>query len=143
LETVLAAGSRVEDSVQKAVGVDAEYSAGRFLGRSEVIWSQWSVPMPSAATHARLSATSLLAEGRYRILPGVHVAARAERLGFSRLQTTAGLQSWEAPVRRYEIGAGYSVTRNVLVKGSWQRNLRQGGRVVLDTIGALQVVYWF
>jgi hypothetical protein len=31
----------------------------------------------------------------------------------------------------------------VLVKGSWQRNLRQGGRVVLDTIGALQVVYWF
>ncbi|MGH9174719.1 MAG: hypothetical protein ACRD1H_10185, partial [Vicinamibacterales bacterium] len=98
LEAVLADGSQVEDGVQQAVGIDAEYSEGRFLGRSEVIWSQWTLPMPAAGQHAQLGALAVLAEGRYRILPGVHVAARAERLGFSRMQTALGFQAWEAPV---------------------------------------------
>ena len=41
-----------------------------------------------------LTATSVLGEARYRILPGVHLAARAEHLGFSRMsrpRATAGL----------------------------------------------------
>jgi hypothetical protein len=53
------------------------------------------------------------------------------------------LQPWEAPVQRVELGASYAVIRNVLVKASWQRNTRQGGRIQRDTLGALQVVYWF
>jgi hypothetical protein len=144
LEGVLAAASAVDAAVQQAVGIDAEYSEGRFLGRGEVIWSRWMLPIPSAPEHTRLASAAVLAEARYRILPGVHIAGRAERLGFGRIQTTAiGLQAWDAPVRRFEIGAGYSVIRNVMVKASWQRNLRDEGRVLRDTIGALQVVYWF
>jgi hypothetical protein len=33
--------------------------------------------------------------------------------------------------------------RNVMVKASWQHNVRDGGRVRSDSLGALQIVYWF
>jgi hypothetical protein len=99
--------------------------------------------MPSVQQKPGLEAMSLLAEARYRILPGVHVAGRAERLGFSRIQTTSGRMGWDAAVRRFELGASYAIIRNVIVKASWQRNLRNGGRVQRDNLGALQAVYWF
>ena len=70
-------------------------------------------------------------------------AARAERLGFEAVQTPAGRLPWDATVRRFEVGTGYSVVRNVTLKASWQRNLRSGGRIVHDTLWAGQIVYWF
>jgi hypothetical protein len=144
LESVLTPGRQLEDGVQNAWGLDAEFSQGRFLGRGEMIWSRWTLPVALTSNdNERLGATAVLAEARYRIFPGIHIAARGERLGFSRLATAAGPQRWDAPVRRFEVGAGYSIIRNVMVKGSWQRNLRDGGRVRRQTIGALQVVYWF
>jgi hypothetical protein len=143
LRSVLAPEYRLDDAVQQAVGLDAEYSTGRFLGRSEVIWSHWTLPMIAGASDMRLNATSVLGEARYRIVPGVHVAVRAERLGFNRVQTSTEMLPWEAPVRRLEVGAGYSIVRNVMLKGALQRNARDGGRVRRATIGALQVVYWF
>ena len=143
VESVLQSGIEVEDGVQQAIGIDAEYSAGHFLGRSEVIWSQWLVPIRTRGALTPLEAMAFLIEGRYRVLPGVHVAARAERLGFNRLQTTAGLEPWEAPVRRFEVGGGYAIIRNVIVKASWQRNIRDEGRVRDDSLAALQIVYWF
>ena len=143
LSSVLDEGRHVEEGVQSALGIDAEYSAGRFLGRTELIWTRWTVPMPGTSTNLRLDATSLVAEARYRVWPGLYFAGRAERLGFNRLQTSLGLQAWEAPVRRFEIGSGYSIIRNVIVKASWQRNLRVGGRVRDDSLGAIQLLYWF
>ena len=143
LSSVLDEGRHVEEGVQSALGIDAEYSAGRFLGRTELIWTRWTVPMPGTSTNLRLDATSLVAEARYRVWPGLYFAGRAERLGFNRLQTSLGLQAWEAPVRRFEIGSGYSIIRNVIVKASWQRNLRAGGRVRDDSLGAIQLLYWF
>ena len=144
LETALLEGRRVEDGVQQAYGVDAEYAQGRFLARSEVLWSTWTLPVPlTSAEDETLGATSVLVEGRYRILPGIQLAARAERLGFERVQAPAGWLAWDAPVRRFEIGAGYSVVRNVTLKASWQRNLRPGTRVPHDSLWAGQIVYWF
>ena len=134
-------GTSVEEAVQHGFGLDAEYSAGRFLGRSEIIWSRWS--MPATVTKGPLAANSFLAEARYRFLPGLHLAVRAERLGFNRIVSNARDESWEAPVQRYEAGIGYSVVRNVMLKASWQRNLRDAGRVRRETLGAAQIVYWF
>jgi hypothetical protein len=137
-------GRSVDDGVQRGFGVDAEYAYGRFLARTEALWSSWRLPVTLAGNDDEsLGATSILIEGRYRIAPGVQIAARAERLGFERLDTASGPVAWEAPVRRFEIGAGYSIIRNVTLKGSWQRNLRQGGRVVDDSLWAAQIVYWF
>ena len=144
LESSLPAGSRLEDAVQQAVGVDAEYSEGRFLARAEVIRSYWTLPFAlSEGGNQRLGAHAVLVEGRYRIFPGVQLAARAERLDFARIQAGGLMERWEAPVQRLEAGASYSIIRNVTVKASVQRNSRDGGRIQRDTLGAMQVVYWF
>lgn len=144
VEPALPAGMRARDGVQRAVGVDAEYSEGRFLARTEVIHSNWTLPVPLTGPQAEeLSATAMIIEGRYRILPGIQLALRAERLDFSRLEVRGVRERWEAPVRRVEVGGSYAITRNVTVKAAWQRNTRDGGRVLRDALGALQVVYWF
>jgi len=141
VESALTPGAHANDAVQRGLGVDGEYSAGHFIGRAEAIWSRWTIPAPFNG--GALQAASVLAEGRYRLMPGVHLAVRAEHLGFNSLTSGARRLEWDAPVTRYEAGAGWSVLRNVMVKGSWQRNRRDAGRVRHDTMGAAQVVYWF
>jgi len=71
------------------------------------------------------------------------VAGRIDHLGFSDIVGSSGTESWEAPVSRVEIGAGYSIQRNLIVKASVQRNTRDGGRVTNATLVAAQLVYWF
>jgi hypothetical protein len=73
----------------------------------------------------------------------LYVAARGDRLDFSRIQGTRGSNDWEARTWRTETGVGYSLNRNILVKGTWQYNRRDGGRVRKDGLLAAQVLYWF
>jgi hypothetical protein len=82
-------------------------------------------------------------EARYRLFPGVHVAARAEHLDFNTIASGSRRDKWDGPVTRYEVGGGWAVQRNVMIKASWQRNLRDAGRVRHDSLGAAQLVYWF
>jgi hypothetical protein len=141
--SALPSGFAVEDGVQTAWGVDAEYSFGRFLARSETIWSRWKMPSIAAPyIDDPLDAVAVLVEGRYRILPGVHVAMRGERLEFSRV-TGIRTTEWDAPVQRLEVGGGWSIWRNLMVKASWQRNRRDGGRIRSLDLGAVQLSYWF
>jgi hypothetical protein len=141
LQPFLTEGAQVDDAIQRAIGVDAEYSAGRFIGRGEVLWSQWMLPTSLAG--GPLRASSVLAEARYRLIPGVHVAARVERLGFSDVRSGDVREVWDAPVKRFEVGAGWSIQRNVMLKASWQRNLRDAGRIRHDSFGIAQIAYWF
>ena len=67
------------DFVQSAVGADIEYSRDYYLVRLETIASTWT--LPTLATPLRALSTSI--EGRYKLRPGFHVAARFEHLGFS------------------------------------------------------------
>ncbi len=135
---------------QTAWGADAEYSRGYYLLRVETIISAWNLPV--ATTPARqlpitdaLSAASLSVEGRYKLRPGLYAAARYDRLTFGDITgATAGTLPWDAPVTRIEIGGGYTIQRNLLLKLSVQRNTRDGG--VLErsaTLGAGQLVFWF
>jgi hypothetical protein len=124
---------------QFGVGVDAEYSRDHYLVRFESIRSSWRVP--TIAVPLRAFSTSL--EGRYRFLPGWHVAARVDHLGFSQLAGVARTASWDAPVTRIEAGGGYMILRNLQIKSSLQRNIRDGGRVRQSLIGAIQAVVWF
>jgi hypothetical protein len=139
-----ASGIDADDGVQQVAGMDAEYSAGRFLARGELLFARWRLPQPLADTGERdLDTRGVLVEARYRLIPGLQVAARVERLDFADIRAQTAPEPWEAAVRRLEIGASYSIIRNVSVKGSWQRNDRDGGRVRRDTLLAAQVVYWF
>ena len=138
------AGSADDRSQQVAFGADAEYSAGPFLVRGEVIRSSWRLPRFGALQlDDPLLTISSLVEGRYKIGPGLYVAARGERLDFSAVRGERGLTDWEAQTWRFETAVGYSITRNVIAKGAWQKNGRDGGRVRRDALFAAQVVYWF
>src|SRR4029079_12461190 len=69
------------DYVQTAAGADAEASAGYWVVRGEAIFSQWRVPELAAPLMARpLGSTAITVEGRYRLTPGFHLAARGDRL---------------------------------------------------------------
>jgi hypothetical protein len=124
--------------VQSAYGVDAEYSRDYYLVRVESLFSRWTLPTLDEPLDA--IATSI--EGRYKLRPDFYVAARADHLAFSDVTGTTRTDAWEAPVTRYEFGAGYRLRRNLQLKASFQHNARDGGRVHRVKVGALQLVFW-
>lgn len=125
--------------MQTAIGADAEYSRNYYLVRFETIVSRWSLPNVTP----RLRAVSTMIEGRYKLRPGLFLAARLDHLGFNRITGTSTTDTWEAPVTRVEIGGGYLLRRNLELKLSVQRNVRDGGRVPQLTLGAARLGYWF
>jgi hypothetical protein len=94
-----------------------------------------------------LTATSAYVEGRYRVSPRWYVAARADTLTFSRVRgdrVFAGVPTtWDAPVKRLELGAGVYLQRNLTVRVSVQPIWRDGGRVRQRTFTSAQLAYWF
>jgi hypothetical protein len=125
-------------SAQHALGIDAEYSRDHWMIRGELIWNQWQVPTLSQT----LDATSAFAEGRYKISPGVFVASRIDRLSFSSLPSASDIRTWDAPVTRLEAGAGYYIRRNLVAKGTYQHNWRDGGPVRSRGLFAAQLHFW-
>jgi hypothetical protein len=132
---------------QQALGGDVEYSRDYYLLRFETIVSDWRIPVVSApALKLPRRAVSVSGEGRYRIVPGVYAAARFDHLGFSTITGTLaqGTLPWEAPTTRAEIGAGWSIQRNLLVKLAYQHNKRDGGPLLrVGRLAAAQMVFWF
>jgi hypothetical protein len=144
IDTELAGEDSGDQSRQLAFGGDAEFSSGPFLIRGEAIRSTWTLPAVATLTMPEpLVATSMLLEGRYKVAPGLYLALRGDRIDFSRIAGGSGPGTWEARTWRLEGGGGYSVTRNIQVKASWQRNDRDGGRVRTDSLVTGQVLYWF
>jgi hypothetical protein len=138
------------DLTQTAWGADVEYSRGYYVVRWEAIVSAWQLPIaptptPLLALTGPLSSVSHSIEGKYKLRPGLYAAARYDHLGFSQVSSaTLGTLPWDAPVARTEIGAGYSIQRNLLLKGSVQRNTRDGGVLIRHSVlAAGQLVFWF
>jgi hypothetical protein len=135
--------------MQTAWGGDAEYSRDHYLLRFETIVSRWQIPIVPApasqvALQTPLGAVSTSTEGRYKLRPDLYVAARYDHLGFSDETSATATLPWDAPVTRIEIAAGYSIQRNLLLKGAFQHNNRDGG--VLQQVAhmfAAQLVFWF
>jgi hypothetical protein len=120
-----------------------EYSWEYYLVRSEIVYSRWTIPTVSQPAIAPLGALGISIEGRYRVTPGFYVAARGDHLGFSDIRGTTVTEPWDAPVSRFELGGGYSLQRNLLLKSSVQVNMRDGGREHSGCFVSTQVVYWF
>ena len=132
-----------DDFMQIAHGVDAEYSRGRWLTRAEVISSEWRIPFMATQSVETLRAFGGSVEGRYTLVPGLYVAARADHLTFNRIQGAVSRMTWEAPVTRVEVGGGFYVQRNVIVRASLQVNHRDAGRVTRARLLAGQLLVWF
>jgi len=127
------------DSVQSAIGADAEYSRDYYLIRFEAIRSTWTLP----TIDAPLRATAAWLEGRYKIHPRLYAAGRLDHVGFTSITGVVRAGSWDAPVTRVELGGGFLIVRNLQLKASFQRNTRPAGRVTHLKIGAVQAVFWF
>jgi hypothetical protein len=125
-------------SKQHAFGLDAEYSRDHWMVSGEFIWNRWQVPTLSET----LDATSAFVEGRYKISPGLFVASRIDHLGFGELASSFGTRTWDAPVTRFETGAGYYIRRNLIAKGTYQHNWRDGGPVTSRGLFAAQLHFW-
>ncbi|HEY2905103.1 MAG TPA: hypothetical protein VGJ29_04330 [Vicinamibacterales bacterium] len=129
---------------QTAWGADAEYSRDYYLVRVETIVSRWKLPLVRAPwIGSPLQSVATSVEGRYKILPGLYAAARLDHLGFSEVTGTDRTDTWDAPVTRFEIGGGYSLQRNLLLKFEYQHDSRDGGLVRTFNPVAVQLVYWF
>ena len=126
-------------STQQALGLDAEISRDHWMVAGEFIWNRWQVP----TIVQTLDATSGFVEGRYKLSPGFFVASRIDYLGFNELTSPLlGTRTWDAPVTRLESGAGYYIRRNLLAKGTYQYNWRDGGLVRTRGLFAAQLHFW-
>jgi len=131
---------------QRAFGADVEYSRGYGIFRAEFVWTEWNVPRVQAPLIDRpLRANAGLVEGRYRVLPRLYIAARADWLDFSKIRGSSfGGEpvEWDAPVQRVEAGGGWYFRRNLVGRLTWQRNWRDGGRLREKSFVAGQLLFW-
>jgi hypothetical protein len=139
-----AAGTTPSGYVQGAWGLDAEYSRDHYQLRGELILNRWTLPEVGAPyIDESLGARTAFVEGRYTILPGLYAAARADYLGFSTIAGSTTVRTWDAPVTRFEVGGGYYLQRNLILKASFQRNERDTFFIPSARLGAIEVVFWF
>lgn len=147
--TTTAARAAVGDGLadtftQTAWGVDIEYSRDYYLIRMETIVSRWALPpMNQPVIDSPLGGISTSVEGRYKFRPGLYGAARVDHLAFTEVIGSSGPAAWEAPVTRVEVGGGYSLQRNLLMKLSYQFNRRDTVRVPTVMLAAAELIFWF
>ena len=132
------------DDTQRAFGIDAEASWGRWLVRGEYVANTWRVPpLDDPQVRDPLGSHAGYAEARYRLHPRLYAAIRGDLLRFTDITSPGGDETWEADVIRVEYGAGFTIRRGLLLKASVLSNWRDGGRVEASHLGALQVLFWF
>ncbi len=138
-DTAAAANASARDFVQTALGADLEYSRDHYLVRFEALSAAYDL----ATLEPQLRALATMVEGRYKLTPRIHVAARLDHLGFNAVSSPTRTDAWEAPVTRWEVGGGYALQRNANLRLSVQHNSREGGRVRSMTALSAQLLYWF
>ena len=119
--TLLAGTAR---STQHALGVDAEYSRDHWMLRGELIWNRWQVPTLVADARRRRARSS---KGATRFRRACSWRAGSIGSASASCRRRSAPRTWDAPVTRLETGVGYYIRRNLLAKGTYQHNWRDGG----------------
>ena len=129
---------------QRAFGVDAETSWGRWLIRGEYVANAWRLPPLDAPRIVDpLASRAGYVEARFRLHPRLYAAVRGDVMRFTTIEGSSGAETWEADVSRVEYGVGFTILRGLLLKTSVLSNWRDGGRVRTDHLGAVQLLFWF
>lgn len=134
-------------ATQTVAGIDASLERGHLILRGEYLHVTFGIPLADAPSFTTpLAADTGFIEGRYRFLARWQVAARAERLTFSDVRGTlfsGAATPWDAPVTRLEGTAAFRIARTIELRGGYQYNWRDGGRVRKLGFPTLQLLYWF
>jgi hypothetical protein len=132
-------------SSQHVVAADAEWGEGPWLVRGEWLRSTFDVPLVASVTpEITLRAWTAFAEARYRPRPRWQLGVRGERLSFGSIAGDTGAPiAWDAPVTRLEGTLGFRINRQLEIRGGWQQNWRDGGRVLRRGYPAVGAILWF
>ena len=129
---------------QRAFGVDAETSWGRWLIRGEYVANAWGMPpLDAPQIIDSLGSRAGYVETKIRLHPRLYAAVRGDVIRFTTIEGSGGVETWEADVSRVEYGVGFTIRRGLLLKTSVLSNWRNGGRVRSDHLGAVQLLFWF
>jgi hypothetical protein len=68
---------------------------------------------------------------------GLYAAGRLDGMQFSEIEDSSGsMRSWDSNLTRWEIGTGYRIDRNILMKLVYQHTNLEGSGVNPSLIGA-------
>ena len=120
VDGVLPPGSDRNDFKQTIVGVDARYSRGYIEVRGELLWSSYDVPTESDP----VDGLGWYLELRATLTPRLFVAGRFERNRYAFVLPISPT-TWigtDRTVQDAEVGLGYRITRDGLLKISYRRD---------------------
>lgn len=100
------------DLIQNSLGFDARWAHHDLIVSGEVVFSQFET-----LTTSDLRAASLYVQARWTARPGMWLAARFGQLLANNVSVPGGADfSWQSDVWRAEIGSGWRITSNLLLK---------------------------
>jgi hypothetical protein len=135
---------RETPATQSIVATDIEIGSGPWLVRGEWLRSVFELPISlEPQPRTALDAWSAFVEARYRPAPRWQVGLRVERLAFGSVPGGPGRVTWDADVDRVEVALGFRATRRIELRGGWQHNWRDGGRIRRRGLPVLAVLCWF
>jgi hypothetical protein len=111
----------VEEFAATAGGIYAELMVGRLQMFSEAVFSHWESPF--ITPDQELTTASGYLEGRYAITPALYLATRLDLFTYSSIENDQGeMEQWGVPINRIEVGAGYRLAREAMLKLVYQYN---------------------
>lgn len=132
-------GREAGDFPQTLAGVDIQWSSGDWDVFAELIWTRFEAPNVED-----LELWAGYVEAKLTVAPGLFVAARLARMSFGEIEDPAGeSKRWDRTSSRAELGGGWYLTRNMLLKATLQLNYQAGGREPDDDLLMLQWVLTF
>ena len=133
----LPASAELSDYEQQLWGVEAAFSRGPAVVRSEVFYDQWDVPNVTD----RATDVSGYLEVQSDVVAGLWIAARVAAIHYRAISNGAGTAAWDYDVRRAQLTTGYRATRNVELKVELMRTKTEGPRDPADDLLSLQL-WW-
>jgi len=141
LAAALPLGTTLRSFPASAIGVDGQWGHGRWSVNGE--WQKFWFDSPNFSTAPGF--TSGYGEVKTVITPHLFVAGRAGWLSPGSVRDLSGITSNEFAKRltAYELGAGYWLGRNELLKGSYEWMHSEGGSGTRSNVVGVQFVVRF
>jgi hypothetical protein len=135
------ADKTVRDFAQIVYALDMDYSKGHLQLFAEIARNTWQVPN---LEESGLDNVAGYLEGRYALLPGLHLAVRYGQIVYGEIADGAGAKvPWDYDVTRLESGLEYYIDRDIRIKSVIQLNNRDGSADKEDHLVGLQLATFF
>ena len=112
-------GGDRDDLLQSTLGLDARWAHHNLIVSGEVVLTEFETPAAGD-----LRATSWFLQARWKVSPGFWLAARCGRI---LTNDAAGDLVWQPDLWRAEIGAGWRLGPNLLLKAGYSYTHADGG----------------